>query len=215
MFLACFCRDARSAAFIGSVSSPNASRRARLRSKSSPSLLSNDPLTRSQISALLKQSGKSLRATLPPREVIAHACVARDCHVHSPISGIRHRGFTSTIWLASECLPAECTICRSLAAAKFKPAIRMRRSSRPWSASMVYFGSCWPLRRPVGQAFLNVGLFPFWTLALVFILFSSCKWNALITPFVAPIWCLCYSARHVTIGEKTSLDGGAHAHPHS
>ena len=32
-------------------------------------------------------------------------------------------------------------ICRSFAAAKFKPAIRMRRSSRPWIAWMEYFGS--------------------------------------------------------------------------
>ena len=37
-------------------------------SKSSASLWSKDPLTRSQISALLKQSGKSIRATLPRRE---------------------------------------------------------------------------------------------------------------------------------------------------
>ena len=39
-------------------------------------------------------------------------------------------------------------ICRSFAAAKFKLAIRMRRSSRPWIAWMEYFGSrCWPLER--------------------------------------------------------------------
>ena len=38
-------------------------------------------------------------------------------------------------------------ICRSFAAAKFKLAIRMRRSSRPWIAWMEYFGSsCWPVR---------------------------------------------------------------------
>ena len=105
------------------------------------------PLTRSQISALLKQSGKSIRATLPPRGGDC-SCLRRtrlprsQSYIGDTTSRFREHH------LAGERVSTRVVlICRSFAAAKFKLAIRMRRPSRPWIAWMEYFGSrCWPLR---------------------------------------------------------------------